>query len=1133
MNWFRNKEANRSTDTRGNQILEWKNRMKIAIGSAKGLEYLHELCKPKIIHRDIKADNILVDDKFEPKVTDFGLALFFPETGSLTHISRSNNEGTEIYADPENYHTKKISEKLDVYAYGVVLLELITGRKTKFEGMDIISWAKPRIEYILRNGDYTYLVDSKLQANYIEGELKIMIFCAAACVYKPSNFRPPMKQIVRALEGYLPIKDIWDEKDDIQFLNNNPNLDRSHNVDKFQHMVPKPLIISEASNGNELRDFTQQELMVATKGSYNNTTKGIERFQDHYEPKSFNYRDLIIATEGFSEDNRLAEGPFGLVYKGDINGEKVTIAKFSNPKKHDEEYEKMKAIGSGIHHKNLVNLIGYCEEGANRLLVYEFVPRGKSLRYYLKGEEQSTLDWKTRMSILDSVAELLCFLLEQGKFYNRDITEDWIDDFLIDDDFLPKFAEYGREKFFSDFAANCKSIRCTAPESANSGEFTQKTSVYYYGLMLVEMITGKETVADIVQWVVPQLKRAQSDGNYDFIDKRLKEYNKIEMDGMIACALACLSDNPQDRPEMNQIRTHAIRKYDEDIHETLKAAEAIFQAEARILSGPHEDLKSYLAEINQLRSNIHVFSNNKNFKSSEAVLDNANNLLAKAISKLEEEFKRLLSSYSKPVEHDRLLECLPESKQPSSGSPANHDSGKIHYANNHFEQHNSETSGFKYLTLIPSRILCLLHDLAQQIVQAGHQQELLIIYGDIRSPFLEKSLHLLGVEKPSEEDMQVMEWELIEAKASSWISFMRIAVKVLFAGERSVCDQIFDGFDTLADQCFAGCSGGSVSMLLSFGEAIAKGKRSPEKLFLFLDICEIMRELHSEIEAVFNGMACTEIRESTFGLIKRLAQTAQAQFYDFEEAVEKDATKTALLDGTVHPLTSYVIHYVKFILDYQSTLKQLFQEFESGGETGSQLASWTTRIMQALQTNLDGKSKQYKDPALTYLFLMNNIHYMVRSVNRSKVKDLLGDDWVQTHRRLVQNYANQYKRSAWVKIFQCLSAQALTSSVGGSQAPGGGGSRREASRGLVKDRFKTFNMQFEELHHKQSQWTVPDTELRESLRLAVAEVLLPAYRSFVKRFGPLIETEKNPQKYIKYSVEDLNTMLGEFFEGKF
>lgn len=67
---------------------------------------------------------------------------------------------------------------------------------------------------------------------------------------------------------------------------------------------------------------------------------------------------------------------------------------------------------------------------------------------------------------------------------------------------------------------------------------------------------------------------------------------------------------------------------------------------------------------------------------------------------------------------------------------------------------------------------------------------------------------------------------------------------------------------------------------------------------------------------------------------------------------------------------------------YQSTLRQLFQEFENGGESGSQLAGVTMQIMQALQTNLDGKSKQYKDPALTHLFLMNNIHYMVRSVRR-------------------------------------------------------------------------------------------------------------------------------------------------------
>ncbi|KDP22763.1 hypothetical protein JCGZ_01980 [Jatropha curcas] len=587
-----------------------------------------------------------------------------------------------------------------------------------------------------------------------------------------------------------------------------------------------------------------------------------------------------------------------------------------------------------------------------------------------------------------------------------------------------------------------------------------------------------------------------------------------------------------------QIRTHAIRKAHENIDKTLKSAEVILaqfdvshQAEAKILRGPHEDLESYLAAIDQLRSIIRFFSSSKGFKSSEAVLNNANDLLAKAISKLEEEFKQLLASYSKPVEPDRLFECLPESMQPSSGSPANHNGGKHH---NHSEQHNdsSETGGFKHLTLIPPRILPLLHDLAQQMVQAGHQQQLHKIYGDTRSSVLEESLHKLGVEKLSKEDVQKMQWEVLEAKIGNWIHFMRIAVKVLFAGERRVCDQIFDGFDSLRDQCFAGCTASSVSMLLSFGEAIARSKRSPEKLFVLLDMYEIMRELHSEIEEVFNGKTCSEIRESAFGLTKRLAQTAQETFGDFEEAVEKDATKTAVLDGTVHPLTSYVINYVKFLFDYQSTLKQLFQEFESGAETSSQLASVTMRIMQALQTNLDGKSKQYKDPALTHLFLMNNIHYMVRSVRRSEAKDLLGDDWVQRHRRIVQQHANQYKRNAWAKILQCLSAQGLTSSGGGSAVPGEGGSGSGASRGLVKDRFKIFNAQFEELHQKQSQWTVPDTELRESLRLAVAEVLLPAYRSFVKRFGPLVESGKNPQKYIKYTAEDLERMLGEFFEGK-
>uniref|UniRef100_A0A0A9FHM2 Exocyst subunit Exo70 family protein n=1 Tax=Arundo donax TaxID=35708 RepID=A0A0A9FHM2_ARUDO len=85
---------------------------------------------------------------------------------------------------------------------------------------------------------------------------------------------------------------------------------------------------------------------------------------------------------------------------------------------------------------------------------------------------------------------------------------------------------------------------------------------------------------------------------------------------------------------------------------------------------------------------------------------------------------------------------------------------------------------------------------------------------------------------------------------------------------------------------------------------------------------------------------------------------------------------------------------------------------------------------------------------------------------------------------------------------------------------------------MIKERFKSFDVQFEELHAKQSQWTIPDQELREYLRLAVAEVLLPAYRSFSTHFRHLIERGKNPQKYIRYSPEQVDQLLGKFFEGR-
>ncbi|XP_058005481.1 proline-rich receptor-like protein kinase PERK3 [Hevea brasiliensis] len=195
-------------------ILEWSKRMKIAKYTAYGLHYLHVNCEPKIIHRDIKTDNILLNKKFEPKVADFSLAKFLPGADNVSHIT-SVLRGTNVYADPEYGNIQKVSKKSDVYSFGVVLLELITGKKPLFgenEDDNIVHWAKSRIAEALNNKKYTDFVDSRLQGAYDKRELHKMISCAAACVYQPSASRPNMRKVIETLEEYEYrdiIKCVW------------------------------------------------------------------------------------------------------------------------------------------------------------------------------------------------------------------------------------------------------------------------------------------------------------------------------------------------------------------------------------------------------------------------------------------------------------------------------------------------------------------------------------------------------------------------------------------------------------------------------------------------------------------------------------------------------------------------------------------------------------------------------------------------------------------------------------------------------------------------------------------------------------------------------------------------------------
>jgi len=187
----------------GTPGLDWATRVKIAAGAARGLAYLHEDCHPRIIHRDIKSSNILLENNFHALVSDFGLAKLALDCN--THIT-TRVMGTFGYMAPEYASSGKLTEKSDVFSFGVVLLELITGRKPVDASQplgdeSLVEWARPLLSNATETEEFTALADPKLGRNYVGVEMFRMIEAAAACIRHSATKRPRMSQIVRAFDS--------------------------------------------------------------------------------------------------------------------------------------------------------------------------------------------------------------------------------------------------------------------------------------------------------------------------------------------------------------------------------------------------------------------------------------------------------------------------------------------------------------------------------------------------------------------------------------------------------------------------------------------------------------------------------------------------------------------------------------------------------------------------------------------------------------------------------------------------------------------------------------------------------------------------------------------------------------------
>lgn len=286
--------------------------------------------------------------------------------------------------------------------------------------------------------------------------------------------------------------------------------------------------------------------------------------------RRFSYAELLYATDNFNHHNYLAQGGYGSVYRGILpEGQLIAVKQHKIASNQgDEEFCAEVEVLSCAQHRNLVTLIGYCVENGRRLLVYEYVCNG-SLDRHLSAKNREGLPWKYRQKIALGSARALRYLHEEcrvGCIVHRDMRPNNI---LLTHDFTPMVGDFGlaRRQMHGDMAEETRvlgTLGYLAPEYAETGQITEKADVYAFGVVLLEIITGRKAVLAgqqggkngvlLTDWARELLDRP----NLELVDPRLRgtecsDNNLFEMHCMMHAARQCIKKDPAMRPRMAQV----------------------------------------------------------------------------------------------------------------------------------------------------------------------------------------------------------------------------------------------------------------------------------------------------------------------------------------------------------------------------------------------------------------------------------------------------------------------------------------------------------------------------------------------------------------------------------------------------
>ncbi|THG10886.1 hypothetical protein TEA_025821 [Camellia sinensis var. sinensis] len=483
-----------------------------------------------------------------------------------------------------------------------------------------------------------------------------------------------------------------------------------------------------------------------------------------------------------------------------------------------------------------------------------------------------------------------------------------------------------------------------------------------------------------------------------------------------------------------------------------------------------DEAAEYLAAVDEILQ----LTEDLTIRSGIEIVDRAESALQLAMLRLEDEFRHILIQNTVPLDTERLYGSIRR--------------GSLSFASNDGEIEDfGSFGGDEQVSYCRVRGASLGDDVRVDLIHPDAVVEL----KEIADRMIRSGRRVLSSK---------IEWTSLDEKMRKWIQAVKIVVRALLNGEKQLCEQIFEGSELIKEVCFVETAKGCVMQFLNFGEAVAIGRRSSEKLFRILDMYDVLMVVFSDLQMLFSDesgeLVCSEAR----GVLAGLGEAAIGTFVEFENAVQGEASRKPTLGGEIHPLTRYVLNYVKLLVDYSETLNTLLEnigdeydrlEGDDGNNTSlegtSPIARRLLLLLKSLESNLEEKSRMYEDGAMQYIFLMNNILYVVQKVKDSELGKLLGDQWVRKRRGQIRQYATAYLRSSWTKVLSFLKDEGI------------GGSSGNASKLALKERFKNFNAAFEEIYRTQTAWKVPDAQLREELRISISEKVLPAYRSFLGR----------------------------------